>query len=79
MGDGHGGQIGVGEILRGQRRQALRAELDRCPGPSPEQEEAARKEVLHQLLERCRHLPWPDGRSSSDLQAELYDGAGLPR
>ncbi|MEB3324162.1 MAG: type II toxin-antitoxin system VapB family antitoxin [Cyanobacteriota bacterium] len=60
-------------------RQALRAELDRCPSPSPEQEEAARTEVLHQLLERCRHLPWPDGRSSRDLQAELYDEAGLPR
>jgi antitoxin VapB len=60
-------------------RQALRAELDRCPGPSPEQEEEARKAVLHQLLERCRHLPWSDGPSSSDLQAELYDEAGLPR
>lgn len=59
-------------------RQALRAELDRCSSLAPGQEEAARKEALFQLLERCRHLPWPDGRSSTDLQGDLYDESGLP-
>ncbi len=43
-------------------RQALRAELDRSPG-TPEQEEAARRAA---------------GRSSAELQADLYDDAGLP-
>jgi antitoxin VapB len=59
-------------------RQALRAELDRCRTAAPGQEEAARREALHQLLSRCRELPWPDQRSSSELQAELYDEMGLP-
>jgi antitoxin VapB len=59
-------------------RQALRAELDRCHTAAPGQEEAARREVLHQLLSRCRDLPWPDQRSSSELQSELYDEMGLP-
>jgi antitoxin VapB len=59
-------------------RQALQAELERCPG-MPRQEEAATKDVLLQLLSRCRQLPWPDGRSSDDLQADLYDDAGLPK
>ena len=58
-------------------RQALRAELDRSPG-TPDQEEAARKDALLQLLSRCRQLPWADGRSSAELQADLYDDAGLP-
>ena len=38
----------------------------------------ARKEALLQLLARCRKLPWPDRRSSADLQADLYDEIGLP-
>jgi antitoxin VapB len=59
-------------------RPALRAELDRGSSQVPGQEEAAREEMLLQLLERCRHLPWPDGRSSTDLQGDLYDEAGLP-
>ena len=59
-------------------RQALRAELDRCRTAAPAQEEAARLEALHQLLSRCLYLPWPDQRSSSELQSELYDETGLP-
>lgn len=58
-------------------RQALQAELARAPG-TPGQEEAARKHALLQLLSRCRQLPWPDGRGSGELQADLYDEAGLP-
>ena len=59
-------------------RQALRAELDRCRTAAPGQEEAARREALHKLLRRCRDLPWPNQRSSSELQSELYDETGLP-
>ena len=59
-------------------RQALRAELDRAAAMAPGQEEAARQEALLQLLNRCRQLPWPDGRDSAELQADLYDEAGLP-
>ena len=59
-------------------RQALRAELDRSASVAPGQEEMARQQALLQLLDRCRQLPWPDGRSNADLQAELYDEAGLP-
>lgn len=58
-------------------RQALQAELERCPG-TIHQEEAARKDALLQLISRCRQLPWADGLSSSELQADLYDEAGLP-
>jgi hypothetical protein len=49
------------------------ARADRDPA-----EEAARRQVLLQLLSRCRDLPWPDQRSGSELQAELYDETGLP-
>lgn len=59
-------------------RQALRAELDRSAAVAPGQEEVARQEALLQLLDRCRQLPWPDRRCGADLQAELYDEAGLP-
>ena len=59
-------------------RQALRAELDRSAAMVSGQEEAARQEALLQLLNRCRQLPWPDGRGSAELQADLYDEAGLP-
>jgi antitoxin VapB len=59
-------------------RQALRAELDRSAAVAPGQDELARQQTLLQLLDRCRQLPWPDGRSGASLQAELYDEAGLP-
>jgi hypothetical protein len=44
----------------------------------PQVHAMARQQALLQLLDRCRQLPWPDGRSNADLQAELYDEAGLP-
>lgn len=50
-------------------RHALRAELNRCPD-TPGQEEADRKDALLQRLSRCSQLPWPDGRSSNELQAD---------
>jgi antitoxin VapB len=59
-------------------RQALRAELDRCCTAAPGQHEAARRQALLQLLNRCRELPWPDQRSGAQLQAQLYDETGLP-
>jgi antitoxin VapB len=59
-------------------RQALRAELDRCRTAVPGQEEEVRREALLQLLRRCNDLPWPDQRSGAELQADLYDDAGLP-
>ncbi|TVS05459.1 MAG: hypothetical protein EA413_06795 [Cyanobium sp. PLM2.Bin73] len=59
-------------------RQALRAELERS-GPDPaEQEASARKAAVLELLQRFKRLSWPDQRSSAELQAELYDGDGLP-
>jgi antitoxin VapB len=67
-----------GTSLTDAVRQALRAELDRCLTAAPGQEEAARRQVLLQLLSRCRDLPWPDQRSGSELQAELYGETGLP-
>jgi len=67
-----------GTSLTDAVRQALRAELDRCLTAAPGQEEATRRQVLLQLLSRCRDLPWPDQRSGSELQAELYDETGLP-
>ena len=59
-------------------RQALRAELDRSAAVAHGQDEMARQQALLQLLDRCRQLPWPDGRSNADLQDDLYDEAGLP-
>lgn len=59
-------------------RQALRAELERCEPDSAAQEAEARKAVVLELLQRFRHLPWPDQRSSAELQAELYGDDGLP-
>lgn len=59
-------------------RQALRAELDRSAAMLPGQEDMTRQEALLQLRNRCRQLPWPDGLSGAELQAELYDEAGLP-
>lgn len=59
-------------------RQALRAELERSEPDSATQEAEARKAAVLELLQRFRRLPWPDQRSSAELQAELYDDDGLP-
>ena len=59
-------------------RQALRAELERCEPDRASQEANARKAAILELLQRFERLPWPDQRSSAELQAELYDDNGLP-
>lgn len=59
-------------------RQALRAELERIGVESGAQEAEARKAAVRELLQRFKRLPWPDQRSSAELQAELYDDDGLP-
>lgn len=59
-------------------RQALLAELERCEPDSAAQEAEARKAAVLELLQRFQRLPWPDQRSSAELQAELYDDDGLP-
>ncbi|MEB3195361.1 MAG: type II toxin-antitoxin system VapB family antitoxin [Cyanobacteriota bacterium] len=54
-------------------RLALSAELERC-----QVTDAARQEELLSLLDRFRHLPWPEGVSGKDAQDVLYDDQGLP-
>ncbi|KEF43347.1 MAG: hypothetical protein ER33_00975 [Cyanobium sp. CACIAM 14] len=59
-------------------RQALRAELERsAEGAEARSIETRRRELLG-LLPRFEQLPWPDRRSSDDLQNDLYDAFGLP-
>jgi antitoxin VapB len=59
-------------------RQALRAELERTQPDSAAQEISARKAALLDLLKRYERLRWTDSRSSTEIQAELYDDDGLP-
>ena len=59
-------------------RQALRAELERSEPDSAAEKAEARKAAVLELLQRFQRLPWPDQRSSAELQAELYDDDGLP-
>ena len=59
-------------------RQALHAELERAEeGPEARAVEA-RREELFSLLPGFRQLPWPDRRTSGELQNDLYDAHGLP-
>ena len=61
-------------------RQALRAELERNAdsGEASKAAIATKQQQLLTLLESFKTLPWTDGRSSRDLQDELYDDDGLP-
>lgn len=61
-------------------RQALRAELERTTDSSPTSQSAlaAKQQELFALLQSFKSLNWADGRSSKDLQDELYDEDGLP-
>lgn len=59
-------------------RQVLRAELERCPHPEGPDALEARTVALLELLQRYKRLPWPDRRSSAELQDDLYDQHGLP-
>ena len=59
-------------------RQALRAELDRCPSlESPEALEA-RKAAIRAICARVSARPAWQGRTSKELQDALYDEDGLP-
>jgi antitoxin VapB len=58
-------------------RQALMAELARSSEASSEKQQAAKRERLLALLARYRQLPWPNQRSSQELQDDLYDADGL--
>ena len=62
-------------------RQALRAELERNADSdeASKSARAAKQQQLLTLLESFKTLPWADGRSSRELQDELYDDDGLPR
>jgi antitoxin VapB len=61
-------------------RQALRAELERTTdsGPTSQSALAAKQQELLALLQSFKTLNWADGRSSKELQDELYDEDGLP-
>ncbi|QNI78116.1 antitoxin VapB-like family protein [Synechococcus sp. RS9909] len=59
-------------------RQALKAELARVGSASTSQAAEQREQQLMELLPRFRHLPWPEGVSSRELQDALYDDNGLP-
>jgi len=54
-------------------RQALSAELERS-----EAADTARQGDLQELLERFRHLHWPEEISGKEAQDALYDDQGLP-
>jgi antitoxin VapB len=62
-------------------RQALRAELERnsVSDEATKAARAAKQQELLALLESFKTLAWADGRSSRELQDELYDEDGLPR
>lgn len=60
-------------------RQALRAELERCPRPEPPAVIEARKEAIRAICARVSARPEWQGLSSKELQDSLYDEDGLPR
>lgn len=59
-------------------RQALRAELDRCPGAESAEVIEARKAAVRAICARVSGSPGWHGRSSQALQDALYDERGLP-
>jgi antitoxin VapB len=62
-------------------RQALIAALERSANSKQAAKSAqeAKKQELLNLLQRFKGLQWADGRSSRELQDELYDEDGLPQ
>jgi antitoxin VapB len=60
-------------------RQALRAELDRCPSPESPEAREARKAVIRAICARVSARPEWQGRTSKELQDALYNEDGLPR
>jgi antitoxin VapB len=59
-------------------RQALRAELERCPSPECAEAIAARKAAIRAICARTSARPEWQGRTSKELQDALYDEHGLP-
>lgn len=59
-------------------RQALRAELERCPSPEGTEAIEARKAAIRAICARTSARPEWQGRTSEELQDELYDEHGLP-
>ena len=59
-------------------RQALRAELERCPSPEGPEAIEARKAAIRAICARTSARPEWQGRTSKELQDELYDEHGLP-
>ena len=59
-------------------RQALAEELKRTPDTKSAASRQARHQALTELLERCRKFPRQDARDREQIEAELYDAAGLP-
>jgi len=59
-------------------RQALRAELERCPSPEGPEAIEARKAAIRAICARTSARPEWQGRTSQKLQDELYDELGLP-
>ena len=60
-------------------RQALAAELERTPDLRSDQALEARKAEIRAICKRFRQRMQPDGRSSEELQAALYNEDGLPK
>jgi len=59
-------------------RQALRAELERCPNPERAEAIEARKAAIRAICSRTSARPEWQGRTSKELQDALYDEDGLP-
>ena len=59
-------------------RQALRAELERCPNPERPEAIEARKAAIRAICARTGARPDWQGRTSKELQDALYDEDGLP-
>ena len=59
-------------------RQALRAELERCPSPEGPEAIEARKAAIQAICARTSAHPEWHGRTSQELQDALYDEHGLP-
>ncbi|QPN62477.1 type II toxin-antitoxin system VapB family antitoxin [Synechococcus sp. CBW1004] len=60
-------------------RQALRAELERCPSTEPPSAIEARKAAIRAICARVSARNEWQGLSSKELQDALYDEDGLPK
>lgn len=60
-------------------RQALRSELERSPKPDGSTSIEARRAEILAICARFSAKPEWQGRTSKELQDELYDEHGLPQ